>query len=689
VEGFLRLTPEGRLEVFSGKVDLGTGVRTALSQMVADEIEMPIESIDLFQGDTAITPDQGPTYGSLTVQNGGAQLREAAATLRQALVGEAAQQWKVEPETLHCQQGRVRAVDGRSLRFQELVAKGPLSLAIDSTVVLKDPARFEVVGRSVARPEVADMVTGGHQYVHDFRRRDMVHARVVRPNAIKAHLKSFDDSACKAIPGYLRTVRQGDFLAVVAEREWSAILAAKALRAEWTPWAGLPEQAGLWKHVRTSAVASSETFQRDGDARAVLARPPGRRVRYSFDFAIHTHGSIGPSCAVAEWEGDAVTVWTASQQTHLLRKQLATMLSIAPEQVRCIYLPGSGCYGRNGHEDAAADAVLVSRALGRPARVQWMRADEHGWDPKGPPTLIDYEAELGPDGQILAWRSLAFLPSRAKEVSVALIAAEHAALPHEDSSPGDMHQALAIPYRAPNRLCEVNWLAETPLRPSWIRAPGRMQNTFGNESVMDALAVLAEQDPIAFRRHHLDDARGDELLERLAKFANWQPRVSGSARSADVVVRGRGVSYVKYELVRTYVGLVIDLVVDRSTGVIRVEHCHVAHDCGQIINPDGLRNQIEGNILQTLSRTLLEEVKFDRSRVTSVDWESYPILRYPDVPEIAIHLINRPHEKPWGAGAPSAAVVPAAIANAVFDATGVRLVSVPFTPAKVLAALQS
>ncbi len=687
VEGFLRLTPEGRLEVFSGKVDLGTGVKTALSQMVAEELDMPLDSLDLIQGDTARTPDQGPTYGSLSIQNGGTQLRQAAATLRAALGRAAAQQWSVDPATVTFSNGRVRGTDGRSLRYQELVAAGPLELALDTKAVLKDPAKHEVVGRSVARPEIADIVTGAHIYMQDFRRRDMVHARVVRPSSVRGTLKGFDDSACKAIPGYLRTVREGNFLAVVADREWSAIKAARALKTEWTDWAGLPEQSALWKHVRESAVASHDELQKDGDAKAELAKPPVRRARHTFDFAMHTHGSIGPSCAVAEWTDGAVTVWTASQQTHLLRQQLATMLTLPVEQVRCVYLPGAGCYGRNGHEDAAADAALVARAMKRPVRVQWMRADEHGWDPKGPPTLLDYEAEVGADGMISAWHSTGYMAHRPKNVAVALVAAELADLAHADSSPGNIQGSFAIQYQVPHRLTEVNWLAETPLRPSWIRTPGRMQNTFGNESMMDALAVLAGRDPIEFRRRHLQDPRADDLLAQLATFARWTPAVSGSRRQAGPVVRGRGVSYVKYELVRTYIGLVVDVSVNLTTGQVRVDHCHVAHDCGQIINPDGLRNQIEGNMIQTVSRTLIEEVKFDRSQVTSLDWASYPILRYPDVPEISIHLINRPNEKPWGAGEPSAAVVPSAIANAIFDATGARLTSVPFTPDKVLAAL--
>jgi CO/xanthine dehydrogenase Mo-binding subunit len=693
VEGFIALLPNGRVEVFSGKVDLGTGVKTALSQMVAEELDVPVSKIDLIQGDTFLTPDQGPTYGSLSIQNGGAQLRQAAATLKAALAKEAAQQFNVKASELKWSEGQVQSPDGRKVFYQELMGDQALQFPLDPKAPLKDPAKHTVVGTSLKRPEIAEIVTGKHTFIHDFRIDGMVHARVIHPAAVKAELKNVDDAACRAIPGYLKTVREGNFLAVVASNEWAAVRAAQAIQAEWTEWAGLPDQAHLWEHVRNSKVASRESFQKDGDVAAAMNGAGLRTLKRSYDFAMHTHGSIGPSCAVAEWKDGAVTVWNASQQTHLLRKQLAKMLNLREDQVRCIYLPGAGCYGRNGHEDAAADAALIARAVGKPVRVQWMRADEHGWDPKGPPTLIDYEAALGPDGRIHAWHSLAFHPHRPKVVAVPLTTALHANLPHEEASPGNIHQSLAVQYTIPNRLCEVNWLEDTPLRPSWIRTPGRMQNTFGNESMMDELAVMAGEDPIAFRCKHLQDPRGDDVLAQLITFAKWTPKVSGStapsARSFSGVAKGRGVSYVKYELVRTYVGLVVDVSVDLNTGVIKVDHMYVAHDCGQIINPDGLRNQIDGNMIQTVSRTLIEELKFDRSKVTSVDWVSYPILRYPDVPTISTHLINRPNEKPWGAGEPSAAVVPSAIANAVFDAAGIRLTSVPFTPNKVLAALKA
>jgi CO/xanthine dehydrogenase Mo-binding subunit len=364
------------------------------------------------------------------------------------------------------------------------------------------------------------------------------------------------------------------------------------------------------------------------------------------------------------------------------------MLNMKPDDVRCIYIEGAGCYGRNGHEDAAADAALIAKETGVPVRVQWMRADEHGWDPKGPPTLLDYRGALDDKGAIVGWESEVWIPDRPKDIAVTLVAAELANLPKEDPHPGNIHQALAIPYTIPNIKATAHWLAETPFKPSWIRAPGRMQNTFGNESFIDELAAAAGVDPLELRLKNLKDPRGAECLERLAKLANWTPRTARAAQSGDVV-KGRGLSYIKYELVRTYVGVVADVEVNRKTGKVSVKKFYVAHDCGQIINPDGVKNQIEGNVVQTVSRTLLEDLLFDRSTVTSLDWATYHILTFPDVPEVVIDLIDRPNEKPWGAGEPTAAVVPSAIANGIFDATGIRLRSLPFVPDKVLAALKT
>jgi nicotinate dehydrogenase subunit B len=688
VDGFLSIGADGAVTVYSGKVDLGTGVRTALTQIVADELDVPLDRVSVVQGDTSVTPDQGPTYGSLSIQIGGMQIRQAAATARAALVSEAAKRLSVAEDQLATRDGAVvakGAVD--RIAYGEIVGGKSFELKVDAKAPAKDPANYRVVGQSVARLDIPAKVTGEFTYMQDFVLPGMLHARVVRPAAMRADLLSYDDSAAQHITGFVRTVRQGNFLAVVAKTEWAAIKASGALKTEWSKWDGLPEENQLWAYVRATKINHSDVLQTVGNtAEAAQAAP--RKLSATYDFAIHTHGSIGPSCAVAQWQDGKLTCWTASQATHLLRKQLALMFGVPLEDVRCIYIDGSGCYGRNGHEDAAADAALIAKAMGGPVRVQWMRADEHGWDPKGPPTLIDYRAAIDASGNVIAWESEVFIPDAPKTIQVALVAAELAGQPTDASHPGNIQQALAIPYTFPNIKATAHRLAETPFRPSWIRTPGRMQNTFGNETFMDELARAVGADPIDFRVRHLNDPRGVELLQRLATLANWQPRPARSP-GAGAIVFGRGVAFVKYELVRTYVGAVADVEVDRKTGRIRATRFAIAHDCGQIINPDGLRNQIEGNVIQTVSRTLIEDLKFDRSTVTSLDWASYPILSFPDVPDVVIELIDRPREKPWGAGEPTAAVVPAAISNAVFDAIGVRLRSVPFVPEKVLAGMNT
>jgi CO/xanthine dehydrogenase Mo-binding subunit len=415
-----------------------------------------------------------------------------------------------------------------------------------------------------------------------------------------------------------------------------------------------------------------------------------RKLSATYDFAIHTHGSMGPSCAVAEFKDGKLTSWSASQATHNLRKQLAKMFDMPAENVRCIYLEGSGCYGRNGHEDAAADAALLAKITGRPVRVQWSRADEHGWDPKGPPTLVDLRAAVDGGGNVTAWESEFFIPQQTPgSFLVPLIAATLAGMPADtDIAPGNIFQNSNIPYKFPNIKAVCHRLETTPFTPSWIRTPGRMQNTYANECFLDEVAAAAGVDPIEFRLKYIDpaDTRGIECLNRVAALAKWEKRPSPRSGQSGDVLRGRGVSYCKYELVRTYVAAVAEVEVSRPSGEIRCTRFFVAHDCGQIINPDGLRNQLEGNVIQTVSRTLKEEVKFDRSMVTSLDWATYPILTFPEVPEVVMDLIDRPTSPPWGAGEPSAAVVPSAISNAVFDATGARLRSVPFTPDKVKAA---
>jgi CO/xanthine dehydrogenase Mo-binding subunit len=689
VGSYIVIDASGKVTLYSGKVELGTGVLTALTQILAEELSVALESVVTVQGDTALTPNQGPTWGSLTIQDSGVQIRRAAATAREALLDLAARRLDVAKADLVVRSGVVRPRSGETeTSYAQLVDDQIFSIKLDPAAPLKDPAEYTVVGTSVPRLDIPAKVLGEFFYVHDLKLPGMLHARMVHPAAVGAKLLSVDDAACQQIPGYVRAVRRKDFLAVVASDEWAAIRASTAIRATWSTWAGLPDERQLSEHVRNSQVELNEVLQHAGDTTEAL-KTGGTTLQATYELAMNTHGSIGPSCAVADFRDGRLTVWTPSQASYLLRAQLAIMLQLSPEDVRCIYMEGAGCYGRNGADDCTAEAALIAIELGRPVRLQWMRADEHGWDPKCPPTLLDYRALIDDDGGIVAWESDIFLPVRPIERSGAtLLAAVLAGLPKYGSGAGISNLGLGIPYTLSNNKLTAHWLVDTPLPAAWIRAPGRMQNTFGNESFLDEIAAATGMDPFEIRLRHLDDQRGRELLERLRRFATWEPRPS-HARDSGRVVQGRGVSYVKYELVRTYVGVVADVTVDRMTGRITVDRVWVVHDCGQIINPDGLRNQIEGNVVQTVSRALVEKLTFSRSAVTSLNWASYPILTFPSVPHVAVDLIERPTEAPWGAGEPTTAVVPSAIANAVFDATGARLRSIPFRPPTVLAALNS
>lgn len=686
VDAYLAIDAKGKVTLFSGKVDLGTGVETALTQMVAEELDVPMDHVSVIQGDTALTPDQDPTYGSNSIQKGGLQIRQAAATARHALLAAAATQLGVPVETLTVKNGVIADGGKHSVTYGALIGGKKLDLKLDAKAVSKNPDTFTIVGKPIARLDIPGKCTGGFTYMQDYKVPGMLHGRVVRPPAIGATLQSVDESSVKDVPGLVKVVRIGNFLGVVAKGEWAAIQAAKKLKATWSPWDGLPDEAKLWEHVRQTKVFKEDVTSTVGKGADGL-NDGAKRLKATYDFTIHTHGSIGPSCAIAEVKDGHITCWTASQATHNLVKQLAMMTKLPTEQVRCVYVEGSGCYGRNGHEDAAGDAVLLARDVGAPVRVQWSRADEHGWDPKGPPTLVDMEAALDAKGDVIAWSTQFFIPQGAAGV-VPLVTSQLADLPHlEVLSPGGITGNTAIQYAIPNIKTVAHRLETTPLRPSWIRTPGRMQNTFANESFMDELALAAGVDPFEYRRKLLSDKRGLELLDRLHSAAKWQTPDPKRDRTGDVLT-GRGMAYVKYELIRTYVGGVADVSVDRKTGVVRCTKFTVVQDCGQIINPDGIRNQLEGNVVQTVSRALMEEVTFDRSMVTSLDWASYPIITFPDVPEVVMDLIDRPHEPPWGAGEPSAAIVPAALCNAIADAIGVRLRSVPFKPDKVKAALQ-
>lgn len=694
VDAYLGVHSDGSVTVYTGKVDLGTGNMTAFAQIVAEEMGLQVERIEMVQGDTSLTVDQGVTFGSLSIQVAGMTLRQAGATARDALIDLASEKFHVPASAITLENGTAYAATdpAKTVTYAALLHNQSLDLMLNPKVAVKSYKDYAIVGKSVQREDIPGKVTGEFTYMHDVRIPGMLHARVIRPDALGAKLLSFDEKSILGIKN-VRIVRKGNFLAVVAPNEWSAIKAARQLKVKWSDWSGLPEQANVYDALRKLKIADTTVMAKKGNVdQAMQAAAKSHKASYAWP--AQTHGSIGPSCAIADFKAGALTLWSSTQAPHLTREQIAAMLALQKEKVRLIYVEGAGCYGRNGHEDATADAALISREIGKPVRVQWMRHDEHGWDPKGPPVVNDLTGALDENGRIIAWRHETWEPYRVKPTAdVPLLSQElmrESGMIDEPSNPGSAEKNSPPPYTVPNIHAFVNKTETTFFRPAWLRGPGRLQNTFANESFMDELAFMAGVDPVAFRLTHLDDERGIAVLKAAVNKAGWATRVANSSNAlAGDIASGRGVAYVRYDGDRTYVALVADVEVNRRTGEIRVKKFTVAHDCGLVVNPDGVVNQIEGQVIQTLSRTLYEEVSFTRSAITSVDWASYPILRFPEMPKIDVVLIDRPDKPAWGAGEPACSVVPSAVASAVFDAVGVRMRKVPFKQEDVLAGLKS
>jgi CO/xanthine dehydrogenase Mo-binding subunit len=689
VDSFLAIHGDGSVTVFAGKVDLGTGFRVAVRQMVAEELDIPMARIALVEGDTALTPDQGPTAGSTGITRGAVPIRQAAATARQALLRLAAETLGHSASDLVIEDGQVRSrAASAKVDIGKLIGDKRFSLKVDAKAPLKDPAGYKIVGKPVPRPDLPAKCTGTHIYVHDFRLPGMLHGRAIRPPAIGAKLLAVDETSIAGVPA-VRVVRIQDFLGVVAEDEWAAIRAARELKATWSEWRGLPGNRDLARAVREAPVEEDEVVASSGFATAAIPEA-ATRLSATYFWPVQTHGSIGPSCAVADVRADGITLWTASQATHKYRAAFAKMLDMPQEKIRLVYLDGAGCYGMNGHDDAAADAILLSKSVGRPVRVQWMREDEHGWDPKGPPQLLDLRAGLGAGGDIVEWQTEMWLPAATKGLpNIPLIAPEAAGLQQPlGHAAGHIYQNGDPPYAASNLRVVAHWLKSTPLRPSNIRAPGKVANTFAVEGFVDELAAAVKVDPLEFRLRRLSEPRGIEVLKRVAEMFAWKSRPSPDPNAMQgKLAIGRGIAYIHYKHAENFVAMAMEVAVDRALGEVRVRRVACAHDCGLVINPDAVKNQIEGAIVQTLSRTLHEEVTFDDARVTSVDWSSYPILTMPEAPQIDVDLIDRPNLPPVGAGEAAATPVPAALANAIFDATGVRFRTVPFTSERVKAAL--
>ena len=682
IDGFISVHADSSVTIYCGKVDLGQGLRIAIPQMAAEELGVSLSRVTMIEGDTALTPDQGPTAGSSGVMRGGVQIRQAAATAREALIERAAVRLNRPAAELDAVDGSVRPkAGGAGISFGALVGDKRFERKVDSKAPLRDPRGYTIVGKPVQRPDVPGKVTGRHRFIHDVSVERMLHGRVIRPPAVGAKLVAVDEASVKDIPG-VRVVRINDFLGVVAGTEWDAVTAARQLKATWSESNALMGNDAVRAWLRAGPFDADEFLVRKGDAKAALTGL-AKRVTAEYYWPVQSHASLGPSCAVADVREGRATIWSASQATHKFRETYARMLGLANEAVRVVYVDGSGCYGMNGHDDAGADAALLSRAVGRPVRVQWTRADELGWDPKGPPQLLAIEGGTSDDGKIAAWRTEMWLPKATANLpNVPLLAAEAAGIAQTPGiATGLISQNGNPPYAVAHQEVVVHWIKTVPLRSSNIRAPGKIANCFAVESFTDELAASARRDPVEFRLQGLSDPRAIEVLKRTAALIGWKARPSPGPGGL-----GRGIAFIHYKNNESYVAIAVEAEVEKSSGAVRVRRVACAHDCGLIINPDALRLQIEGSILQTLSRTLFEEVMFDRARVTSVDWASYPILAFPDAPEILVDLVDRPQEPPLGAGEAAATPVPAALANAIHDAAGIRLRTVPFTRERVKAA---
>ena len=690
LDGWVRIDPPGTVTIFTGKVELGQGILTALAQIAADGMDVSFDRIAIIGGDTAQTPNEGQTSGSQSVEYGGEALREATAEARALLVASAAASRGLPAERLIVEDGTIRDPDtGWTTTYWEVAGAGLLHRDAPGGAPQKPPAAYRYIGRSVPRLDIPAKVRGGAAYVQDMRLPGMLHGRVVRPPSYAAVLTGFDEAAVWAMPGVVSVVRNGSFLGVVAEREEQAIAARNALvgSSQWRQTPSLPDPA----HLPDALKAMPKQVLTISDKGSDTAAPPGQMVQAEYSRPYVAHASIGPSCAVAHLDGDIMRVWSHTQGVFPLRSNLAELLGMPEPKVVVAHRQGSGCYGHNGADDVAADAALLARALpGRPVRVQWMRDDEFAWEPYGAAMVTRASAVLDA-GRIVDWNYEIWSPPHSTRPGEgggnSLIAGwamdppQPPGVPKPIPQPNGSGDRNGIPlYEFPRQKVVFNFIPGMPVRVSALRTLGATTNVFAIESFMDELALAAGADPVAFRLAHMKDERAIAVIRAAATLGGWQAGAKGGDGT------GRGFGFAKYKNLMAYVAVVAEVTVDRESGGIRVRKMSAAVDAGETINPDGLRNQIEGGIIQAVSWCTKEQVGFDRTRILSRDWSGYPILAFPEVPAVQITVIDRPGDRALGAGEAACGPAAAAVANALFHATGARLRDMPLAPAKILAA---
>lgn len=695
-ETFVKITANGLVTAFNGHVDLGTGIRTALGQIVAEELDVSFARVVVVLGDTSRVPNQGATIASETIQITAVPLRKAAAQARHFLMARAAEKLNLPVSELMVEDGLVRG-HNQNISYGELIADDHIRVDLADDVSVKAVEAYKIVGQSTPRVDLPAKATGELVYVHDVRVPGMLHGRVVRPpyagvdagSFVGTSLIAVDESSVRDIPGLVAVVRIGDFVGVVTEREENAIKAAAQLKVTWKPTPTLPNLKDVETALRANP-STPRTLIDKGDVDGAIANAE-RPIKRTYIWPYQMHGSIGPSCSVADVQDGVVRVWSGTQNPHILRTDLALLLALPESQIDVIRMEAAGCYGRNCADDVSADAVLLSRAVGRPVRVQLTREQEHAWEPKGTAQLMDVNGGLNADGSVAAYDFATRYPSNGAPTLALLLTGTIPPTP----AVFEMGDRTAIPPYDYDAMRVVAHDMPPIVRASWFRGVSALPNTFAHESYIDELATEAGVDPIEYRLRYLKDPRAVDLVEAVAKRADWTPRpLWKEPESEGDVVRGRGFAYALYVhgpfpgKPAAWSAWIADVAVNKVTGDVAVTRVVAGQDTGMMINPDGVRHQLTGNVIQSTSRALMEEVSFDRAGVASREWGSYPIIKFPDLPKIDVLLLPRQNEEPRGAGESASVPSAAAIANAIFDATGVRFRELPFTPERILAGLR-
>jgi nicotinate dehydrogenase subunit B len=693
-ETFVRITADGSVTAYNGHVDLGTGIRTALGQIVAEELDVSFARVVVVLGDTALVPNQGPTIASETIQITAVPLRKAAAQARHFLIERAAERLELPASDLRIEDGLVRGRDNRSVSYGELIGGEAIRLELADDVAIKPVGDYAIVGQSMPRVDLPAKATGEVTFVHDIRVPGMLHGRVVRPPYagvdagpfVGTNLITVDESSMRDIPGIIAVVRIGDFVGVVAEREDNAIRAAEQLKVSWKPTPALTDLSDIEAALRASP-STPRTLIDKGDVDAAIAGA-AKPMQRTYVWPYQMHASIGPSCAVADYRDGDVRVWSGTQNPHVLRSDLALLIERPESEIEVIRLEAAGCYGRNCADDVSADALLLSRAVGRPVRVQLTREQEHIWEPKGTAQLIDVNGGLDASGGVTAYDLATRYPSNAAPTLALLltgrISSEPAVL--------QMGDRTAIPPYDYDHMRVVAHDMPPIVRASWLRGVSALPNTFAHESWIDEAASEAGVDPIEYRLRYLKDQRAVDLVNAVAERAGWTPRPIREDKDGEIV-HGRGFAYALYVHSKfpgygaAWSAWIADVAVNRTTGDVRVTRVVAGQDSGLMINPDGVRHQIHGNVIQSTSRALMEEVSFARGAVAAREWGAYPIIPFPEVPKIDVLMLPRPDQPPLGVGESASVPSAAAIANAIFDATGVRFREPPFTPERILKGL--